>query len=60
MQQEYLQNKINLLKKKEKLYSEGKISKWGLKEKDVPKPATKDEAFEIMLPKETSEMTIQR
>ena len=50
-EQEYHQIKTNLLKKKEKLYAEGKMSKWGLKNKDVPKPQSKDDAFAIMLPK---------
>lgn len=29
-QQEYNQAKLNLMKKKEKLYNEGKMEKWGL------------------------------
>jgi|JI6StandDraft_1071083.scaffolds.fasta_scaffold1401286_1 hypothetical protein len=31
MQQDYLQAKFSLLKKKEKLFSEGKMAKWGLR-----------------------------
>jgi hypothetical protein len=41
--------KLNLTKKKEKLYAEGKVSKWGIKES--VKPNTKEEAFTVMLPK---------
>lgn len=44
--------KTELLKKKEKLFAEGKVSKWGLK--DPVKPSSKEEAFAIMLPKETA------
>lgn len=40
--QEYLQAKITLAKKKEKLFAEGKVGKWGLKQKDLPKPASKE------------------
>jgi len=40
-EQEYQQHRNTLMKKKEKLFSEGKMSKWGLKDKDIPKPANK-------------------
>ncbi len=48
-QQEYNDAKLNLNKKKDKLYLEGKVSKWGIKEQ--PKPSTKEECYAIMLPK---------
>jgi len=41
--------KTDLLRKKEKLFVEGKVSKWGIKEQ--VKPNSKEEAFAIMLPK---------
>lgn len=37
-QQEYNNAKANLLKKKEKLYSDGKMDKWGLEVKINAKP----------------------
>ena len=50
IQKEYMEKKKVLLAKKEKLYEEGNMSKWGLTEKLANKPG-KDEAFQIMLPK---------
>ncbi len=58
-QQEYCASKINLQKKKDKLYSDGKMDKWGLEVKLAVKPS-KDEAMKIMLPKETRELTLNR
>lgn len=49
-QQEYNQAKLNLTKKKEKLYAEGKVDKWGLEVKPTGK-LTKEEAMVVMLPK---------
>ena len=48
-QQEYNDGKLNLNKKKDKLYAEGKVSKWGIKEQN--KPNTKEECYAVMLPK---------
>ena len=35
-QQEYNDGKLNLNRKKDKLYAEGKVSKWGIKEQNKP------------------------
>jgi hypothetical protein len=50
---------MELLRKKERLYSEGKIQKWGLEVKISVKP-NKEEAFSVILPKETKEMLALR
>jgi hypothetical protein len=44
-----------LLRKKERLYSENKMEKWGLEVK-ISIKNNKEEAFSVMLPKETKKM----
>lgn len=41
-QQDYITAKSNLQKKKEKLYADGRMDKWGLDTKNSVKPSTKD------------------
>jgi hypothetical protein len=36
------------------------MSKWGIKEKETPKPTNKEDAFAIMLPKESNEILKMR
>jgi hypothetical protein len=58
-QQEYNQVKVNLMRKKEKLYAEGKMDKWGLEIKPEGKLG-KEQAYIVMLPKETKEVMLVR
>lgn len=54
-QQGFNEVRTALLKRKLKLYETNDVSKWGAQAKITEKPKTKEEAFALMLPKETSE-----
>lgn len=55
-QNQYIQTKNILFKKKQKLYDEGIMSKWGLPSVPSQKP-DKAEAMKIILPKETQDLS---
>lgn len=54
-QEQYLLTKNTLLRKKEKLYDEGNMAKWGLPSIPTVK-LERAEAIKIILPKETQDL----
>ena len=54
-QKSYQDKKNELMKKKQKLFEEGNVAKWNLKESNIDK-SNKEEAIKKMLPSETNKL----